>query len=202
MSNRKSTVKSGSQKTVVGRHQQGQSLMELIVVITVIVFVVGALTFATIASLRNAVFAQNQTQATKLAQEALERVRVGRDRNECITNLDTSVNSWNGGNSSCLGDSIWGYQISGDGLCDDPALGKCYFNVGLEGILTNIGFASALFPASLAEGIPIVNPVFRRAVLLSDDSTYDTQKTVTVIVRWSDFAGEHESKLTTILRKL
>lgn len=202
MSNRKSTVESDSRKTIVGRHQQGQSLMELIVVITVIVFVVGALTFATIASLRNAVFAQNQAQATKLAQEALERVRVGRDRNECITNLDTSVNSWNAGNSSCLGDSIWGYQISGNGLCDDPSLGKCYFNVGLGGILTNIGFASALFPASLAEGIPTANPVFRRAVLLSDDSTYATQKTVTVIVRWSDFAGEHESKLTTILRKL
>lgn len=182
-------------------NEAGQSLIEVIVAIAVGTLVVSALTFATIFSLRNANFSKTSAQATKLAQEGIERVRAGRDRNQCLT-LPPDVNSWKGDNSSCPGGSIWDYQISGNGLCDDPSLGKCYFNVGLGGILTNIGFASALFPASLAEGIPTANPVFRRAVLLSDDSTYATQKTVTVIVRWSDFAGEHESKLTTILRKI
>jgi DNA-binding NarL/FixJ family response regulator len=41
----------------------------------VAIIVVGALTFATIASLRNAQFSQNQAQATKLAQEGLEKVK-------------------------------------------------------------------------------------------------------------------------------
>lgn len=196
MSNRKSTVKSGSQKTVDGRHQQGQSLMELIVVIAVIVFVVGALTFATIASLRNAVFAQNQAQATKLAQEGLERVRVGRDRNEEISTLpDVSdcpnVDSWNGGTAY----PIWSckiYNTCGTG-------GDCYFNVSSSGAL-NYLTSSTTFPTAGTESIP---PMFNRAIMISDDSTtYSSQKTVTAIVIWRDVSGSHESRLTTILRKI
>ena len=185
--------------------ERGQTLLELVVVVAVIIVVVGALVFATIASLRNASFAKNQTQATKLAQEALERVRTGRDRNQCINNLDASVKSWNGNssNSTCAGSgSLWGYQISGN--CDRPDLtppGVCYFNVDSTGQLNNIGFAQTSFP-SLSEGIPTDNQLFRRVILLSDDTDYQNQKKVTAVVRWIDFAGTHESRLTTILRKI
>lgn len=184
---------------------RGQTLIELVVVVAVIAMVVGALVFATIASLRNANLAQNQAQATKLAQEGIERVRTGRDRNECITNLSTNVNSWNGNSSnlSCSGaGAIWDYQIN-NGNCGNPTATPslfCYFNVTDQGTLNHLT-ASPTMPAQ-AEVIPPDN-MFRRAIILSDDSSsYLTQKTVTSIVIWTDFAGEHESRLTTILRRL
>jgi len=199
--------------SVVSRQssEKGQSLMELIVVITVIVFVVGALTFATIASLRSANFAKNQAQATKLAQEALERVRVGRDRNRPITIPTTSVVSWNGTGNN---DAIWDYHISGttSSNCEteQPGVsGKCYFNVSATGDLTNNGFAATNFPLN-AEGIPTTDPLFRRAVLLSDDlnenqlysdDDYRNAKKATAVVIWKDASGSHQSKVTTILRR-
>ncbi len=182
----------------------GQSLIELIVVIAVVSIVVGALVFATIGSIRNASFAKNQAQATKLAQEGLERVRSGRDRNSAISIGGTSVTFWNGSSSSSLcsgtsdikSDSIWCYKISGSGLCEDGSL-KCYFNVDSNGNLANKGFAQNSIP-SLAESIP----PFTRVITLSDDSDYQNTKTVTTIVTWKDFSGSHESRLTTILRKI
>lgn len=183
--------------------EKGQSLMELVVVIAVIVIVIGALVFATIASLRNSTFAKNQAQATKLAQEGIETVRTGRDRNSPIINI-SGVDSWSGP------EPFWTYHISG--VCDRPDLqppGNCYFNIDSTGQLTNIGIASPVFP-QLAEGIPKVNPVFQRAILLSDDldhnkkfddDDYTNQKEVTAIVSWTDFSGSHESKIITILGK-
>jgi len=167
---------------------KGQTLMELTVVVAVTVVVISALTFATIASLRNSQFAKNQAQATKLAQEALEKVRSGRDRNLQINNLDPSVSDWN---------TIWGYQINGN--CGDvtgvPPV-YCYFNASASGALNHLTPSPSIPQA--AEPIP----PFKRAVILSDDSaSYDKQKKVTVEVEWVDFSGKHQSKLTTILRK-
>ncbi len=183
----------------------GDSLIEVIIAATVGILVVTALTFATIFSLRNANFAKSSAQATKLAQDGIEIVRGGRDRNACIVNLNGSVNSWNDGNSACSGSgSIWAYRITGTSEnCENTTSGsKCYFTVSPTGVLTHI-YSSTSFPTSFYEGIPSsVNPLFKRVVLLSDDAHYASQKKVTVIVRWSDATGDHESKLTTILRKL
>lgn len=198
--------------------EKGQSLIEVIVASVVGILVVAALTFATIFSLRNANFAKTSSQATKLAQEGIERVRTGRDRNQCIRALTTTnVYSWDGNNSSCNPSPpeqpIWDYPITGG--CDNPSDGgKCYFRVDLNGVLTNIGYDQITFPTVFAETIQSGSQVFRRVVLLSDESTpitlpggntvpsYQVQKTVTVIVIWTDFAGSHESRLVTILRKL
>lgn len=194
-------------------NEKGQSLAEVIVAATVGILVVSALTFATIFSLRNANYAKTAAQATKLAQEGIERVRTGRDRNQIISGLTgSSVVSWNGngGSAACLArsdvqsDSIWCYPITGG--CDNPLPsgddGKCYFVVDANGALDNRGYDLTSFPTR-PEDIPSSNQVFQRVVLLSDDSTsYSTQKKVTVIVRWTDFAGIRESKLVTILRKL
>lgn len=183
-------------------NDKGQSLLELVVVIAVVVIVIGALTFATIASLRNAQFSQNQAQATKLAQEALEWTRSGRDRNECIRNLETAgVKSWNGYSTdeNCPGaGSFWTYHILGD--CEN-SLGKCYFNISSNGTLQNIGFQSKDFPGNFAE-IPANNPIFQRALIITDDNNYTIQKTITAIVKWTDFSGSHESRLTTVLGRL
>ncbi len=181
--------------------QNGQSLLEVIIAMAVGILVVSALVFATIFSLRNAAFAKNSAQATKLAQEGIERVRSGRDRNSSVTIGGVSVDSWSGTQP------VWDYQIHASAGCDDSSTGgKCYFNVNSSGALTNIGFAFAPTAAvplpSLTESVPLSNQVFRRMILLSDDGTYRTQKTVTVIVQWTDATGPHESKLTTILRRI
>jgi len=184
--------------------EKGQSLIELVVVVAVIVIVVGALTFATIASLRNASFSKNQAQATKLAQEGIERVRTGRDRNKVITHGGGlgSVISWDGNN---LGQGkFWDYLINGN--CGNLQLAPpvyCFFNVDNEG---KLAYLTAYGPISsqptLPPGVESIPP-FSRAVVISDDTTTSgVQKTVTVIVTWKDVSGPHESRLTTILRKI
>lgn len=168
--------------------EEGQSLLELIVVISVIIFVVGALTFATIASLRSANFAQNQSQATKLAQEALELVRTGRDRNSQI-NFGSSQTTWRD-------PILWSGNITI--YC---GITPCYFKLQNGTNLLQVGNGDT-FNFNFAEQIPPTNPVFQRAIIIADDSSFAIQKTITTIVIWKDFAGSHESRLTTILRKL
>lgn len=181
--------------------QSGQSILEVVVAVTVSILIVAALVFATLFSLRDANFAKNSAQATKLAQEGIEMVRSGRDRNSSISISGVStVNSW-----SNTGGSVWTYQIRVAGGCDNPSTnGKCYFRIGSNGSLTNTaaGFAATSFPSSLAESVSSASQVFQRIATLSDDASYQVQKTVTVIVRWEDATGAHESRLVTILRKL
>lgn len=185
--------------------QSGQTLMEIVVVVAISAIVIGALVIATIASLRNAQFSKNQAQATKLAQEGMERVRAGRDQDLQVSiSSNPAVAYWNGRSSSACplasqvrSDSFWCYRISSGCGQTNP----CYFNISSSSVLDDIG-GSASFPASQAEGIPQSSPVFRRAVIVTDDASYASQKTVTVIVSWNDFSGPHESRLTTILRKL
>lgn len=164
---------------------KGQTLMELVIVVAVIVMVVGALVFATIASLRNANLAKNQAQGTKLAQEGLERVRTGRDRDSQI-DFGTSITSWKNAN-------LWSANITT--FC---GLEPCYFKLLNGTDLKEVGNGDT-FNFDFAEQI---DNQFKRAIILTDDASYATEKKVTSIVKWTDFAGEHESRLTTILRKL
>lgn len=162
----------------------GQTLLEVVVVIAVGTIVVGALVLATIASLRNAQFSKNQVQATKLAQEAIEKVKSDRDRNRGISGFvmnGAPVVDWQDSD-------LWNKQITND--CAAP----CYFKIISSGIN---------WIASLSGGEPLNNGQFIRVVVLSDDpSSYTSEKKITAIVSWTDFSGSHESRLTTVLRKL
>ena len=171
-------------------NEKGQTLLELIVVVAVSVIVVGALVFATIASLRNASFSKNQSLATKLAQEGIEKVRSARDRGDPIggnfTISGVTITSWQDPN-------LWTQQISPN------CLPNCYFKFGSSGF-QHLTAASDI--PSTAED-PLGDGKFKRVIVLADDSTtYQQQKKITSIVRWTDFSGPHESRLTTILRKL
>ena len=177
--------------------EKGQTLIELVVVVGIAAIVVGALVFATVASLRNAQFSKNQSQATKLAQEGIERVRSARDRNQEIKNLG-DVYSWNGDANGVR--SIWSYEVYKKCFSSDSG-SACYFKFDVNGSLSLLGIYST-FPVALSESIPPLPAIgiFHRAIVLADDSSsYTTQKTVTVIVEWTDFSGPHQSKLTTIL---
>ncbi|OGE19402.1 hypothetical protein A3J19_01800 [Candidatus Daviesbacteria bacterium RIFCSPLOWO2_02_FULL_41_8] len=173
-------------------HHNGQSLIEVIIAATVGILVVSALTFTTIFSLRNANFAKTSSQATKLAQEGIERVRTGRDRNSAIINLQIGadiIDSWNG--------TSRGTRAFWDNRINDTCIPNCYFNVAADGSLQYLDSAAAVPPAAETVG------QFKRVVILSDDATNpNTQKKVTVIVTWTDFTGPHESRLVTILGKI
>lgn len=172
----------------------GQSLLEVIVVIAVGVIIVGALVFATISSLRSANFAKNQTQATKLAQEGIERARLGRNRNSNITGFNlggNSVDNW-------IDPDLWDFV---KGSCN-----PCYFNIDDKGNLSHIGTVIT----NLVEKVPPEKPIFTRVINLSDENIrdldgvekYKKEKILSVEVSWIDFAGSHKSNLTTILRRL
>ncbi len=181
--------------------ENGQTLIELIVVVSVSVIVVGALVFATIASLRNAQFSKNQAQATKLAQEGLEIVRSSRDQNSEIVGacgFGYTYFNWNGDTSDpiCSGVScysIWNCQIF------NTCTQHLYFQLEPGALLVN----------SCGSSVPVNNYTdvygdgkFYRAIIISDDSNYRSQKIVTAVVQWTDFSGTHQSKLTTVLGNL
>ncbi len=160
------------------RREGGQSLMELVVVIAMTIVVVSALVFSTIASLRNANLAQNQIQATKLAQGGLERVRSLRDQ-------DGKVNYTGAGFTTEKFNDLWDITFR----CP----GNCFFFFSSAGILT--GGTEANFESAHPN-------FFRQFQVEEEGSDPRAQKKVTAIVKWSDFSGSHESRLTTVLRRI
>ena len=164
---------------------KGQSLIELIIVIALTVLIVGALTFATIASLRNADLANSQIQATKLAQEGLEKVKIIRDRNtsgDVFYDDDTT----NENHIHTIFSDFWAITFSCEG-----AERNCDFMFD-SGVLRQAGSNSA-------EHIP--DSIFYRQIQIAGEGNTN-QKTITSIVKWSDFSGEHQSVLTTILGRI
>ena len=160
--------------------EKGQSLLELIIVVALALMVIAALTFATITSLRNAYLSKSSLQATKFAQEGIEKVRSIRDR-------DGSVSAgFNGGTNKFS--QLWGiklYEVCIPSPC----------NFLLDPLNNNLSQNN-----TAAEDL---GDSFKRSVKISDDtSSYQDKKEVTVIVNWVDFSGTHESRLTTYLRKI
>ena len=61
------------------KNENGQSLIEVLVALAVMVIVILALVRVTTVSIRNATFAKNRALATKYAQEWMEQTRKERD---------------------------------------------------------------------------------------------------------------------------
>lgn len=72
------------------RYDRGQSLIEIVLALSVAVVVITGITFAITSSLKNATFTKNQTLASSYAQQGMEVVRAIRDRSW------TSFSSYNG----------------------------------------------------------------------------------------------------------
>ena len=62
------------------RYESGQSLIEIVLVLSVVVMVITGITFAVTSSLKNATFSKNQNLASAYAQQGMEIVRGIRDR--------------------------------------------------------------------------------------------------------------------------
>ena len=158
---------------------KGQTLIEFIVVISVALIVLSALTFAIISVIRNAQFAQSSAQATKLAQEGLERVKVIRERDEVgkiVYTIPPGANQFS---------DLWGITLT----CPD----NCYFVFDASGRLSST-VASAFEQIASSD--------HRRQVTLEDGSDGQFEKKVTIIVEWTDHAGDHQSRLESILSRL
>lgn len=162
-------------------NEKGQSLIELIVSITIAILVLSSLAFAIITSLRNASLANSQAQATKLAQEGLEKVRSIRDRDGATDYIKAD------GTHTGKFSELWSISFTCSGENCVPANGGF--------ILDN----SSLKGVSITT-FEIIDPKFKRQIQIKDYSA--NSKQVTAVVKWDDATGAHESKLTTILRNI
>ncbi|MBI4037373.1 type II secretion system protein [Candidatus Daviesbacteria bacterium] len=190
--------------------QSGQSLIEVLVGLSIAAVVLGGLLISIMVSLKNAQFAQNQARATKYAQEAIDQIRAIKERNSTVTFAAVVVgSSCQGatacnGNTSCKFKHLWFCSLpltegasSFKSPCTVKPLGGvsgCYFNLSADGLNLNEPNSPDLVNQSLSGG-------FSRQILLSDPGfpLYGTEKNVNVKVKWSDSSGEHESNLETVL---
>lgn len=156
----------------------GQSLLEVTITIGVSTLIVTALVIVTVVGLKNSELSQNQSQATKLAQEGLEKVRSMKDRNTPIC-VNTAAFYWDSGSTVWNNNDLGGIDFKlGNGNGDDP---NCQ--------LTNQPPSETL-----------LNNKFTRKVNI--DNTADGSngsKKITCIVSWLDSSGSHQSQLTTYL---
>ena len=86
--------------------EKGQSLIEIVVVLSVASVVITALMISVINSLKNAQFAQMQSRSTKYAQDGAEKVRAVRDRDGRV------VFNYTGGSTAKFSD-LWNLHMSG-----------------------------------------------------------------------------------------
>jgi hypothetical protein len=201
--------------------QQGQTLLEVAMALGIALIIISALTIVTLEGLKNSQFSQNQTQATQLAQEGLEKVKSMRDRDYSI-NVGGASYAW----STYFQSPAY---PSAPGACGTSASG-CKFSLGVfsgtigSGSGTNCAISSTGAPdptkptCLLFNGTPekLVNNHFIRTINIYDcrgglDLTCPTSdpansnlgyKKVFVTVSWTDSSGIHNSNLVTILGDL
>lgn len=164
------------------RRERGESLIEVLVAIVVATVLLTGLSIALLSSLRNAQFAQNQVKATKYAQEAVDRIRSIRDRNDKIT--------LNGG-SIAFGNFLSAGIPANSGNCDGEG---CFFSLiesGSDFRLQGVSPGSSF--------VTLRDLDLQRKIYLESNSV---GKKLTVFVQWSDIIGAHESNLQTILAPL
>ena len=170
--------------------QKGQTLIEVLIALTVGVLILGALVIATVVSIRNAQFSQNQLQASKFAAEGVDLVRTIRNRNLAVESASPTLNTFI---------DLWNYSF---GSCEYQSQSTCS-NLAFVGFfkldpntpkLTRLNTISDVSETLAAD--------FSRFILIEDlPATSDTEKKVTLIVRWTDTSGNHESNVQTILTR-
>ncbi len=156
--------------------QAGQSLIEVLVVLVVATMMMVGLINIILSSLKNAQFAQNQTQATKLAQDTVDKIRILRDGNKNET-------LYNGLTDYCF-KSLWEDSTF-------SCTGGCYYKFTslTEEALSKINSGST--KESLGEG-------FSRQIQVTQNNP---EVRLIIQISWNDSSGGHNSNLETILTK-
>lgn len=158
---------------------KGQTLLELVVGMSLITVVIGALAITTTYSLRNTQFSKNQALATKFAQENLEKVRTIKSSNDgvCLQG-QTPCKTW---------DEIWGITFAGSSYVLTTS---CTVT---GNIVKPLCLSYNLTPANLGNG-------FTGQIIIEDEAA--SQKRVRSKVYWTDSTGQHVSELVTVFSKL
>lgn len=161
--------------------EKGQSLLEITIALGVAVLVITALTVTTLIGLRNSQFSQNQVQATKLAQEGLEKIKQMRNRNTFICTEDGTNYSWK--IEEAPTSNIWQNLLVGTSSAYYfiPVAGNCE----LKNTVNNNEAA--------------ISGLFHRKVFIENITGEPMQKKFTTQVLWDDPSGSHKSELITIL---
>ncbi len=163
--------------------QLGQSLLEVTITLGIAVSLILALTITTLQGLQSSQFSQNQVQATKLAQEGLERVRFLRNANIPVT-LGGSDYNWYGNPPL-----IWDWDFQTYQPIIDCNQCRFQFDSCSEGVCQLEPFSGS--------GEKIADSPFTREIRIEDSDS--NQKKITSRVSWTDVSGTHESKLITVL---
>lgn len=166
--------------------EKGQSLIEITIALGVILLVLGALTITILIGLRNSQFAQNQLQATKLAQAAMENIKLIRDRNIpiCVSTGPPPPGTYYWDNNDPDKQPVLWTEALWDGNVKNF-------------LLTNNEGCGLTDNPNLAEGELSLDNKFSRYVFV----TYEDVDKIKfrVDVAWRDLSGEHKSELVTIL---
>ena len=175
------------------KKDKGQSLLEVTVLVGLALITVSGLVIVTVNGLKNSQYSQNQAQATKLAQDGMDQVKGMASRNCAVTAGSTFY--WF--NSRTNGDDlVWGPVFPSPATFHIVSYSTC--NDLTPGLAT-----------SAHDLTPTGTDIFTRDILIEDDvdtvtgnaacSPSYSCKRVVVTVTWSDFSGDHESRLATIM---
>lgn len=175
--------------------QTGQTLIELVISIGLILIIITGVTILTVNGLKNSQFSRNQVQATKLAQEGIEKMRTIRDNSFTIC-------GWVGNATQPPPNGLWGagcpagcrYLIKETaGTCNSTATSALWINYTPS--------------TSTVDTINIGGVNFKRSVTVTDTTDLNGVatafvKNIDVIVTWTDSSGTHDSKVSTQLSRI
>lgn len=156
---------------------KGQSMLELIIALGIGVVIISALAYTTILSLKNSQFAQNQVQATRFAQEAIDKIRIFRERNNPVCFQGGGPYFW-----ATPGTLIWSI---------DPVGVTFYLTQNPPCYLTDQS------PSPGTGELNLENK-FSRKIFINNYED-GNKKQFRVEVTWSDSSGDHSSQIETIL---
>lgn len=196
-------------------NQLGQSLIEVVVLVGLALVIVTGLTIVTVNGLKNSQFSQNQAQATRLAQEAIDCIRSVRDKNlpMCIGGSGSTCTGgtryyWYDRETPQFSNQVWSLSFLSPGTNFSlvfPA-GNSSNCIGLQST-TAVGNnnCSSLPLATMTDSSLNAGPfaqTFSRTINFQDDTNLSPStdfKRVNVTVYWSDISGSHCSQIVTIL---
>lgn len=159
----------------------GQSLLEVTIAIGIAVVVLSTLTFTTLSGYKNSQVSQNQTTATKLAQDAMDQVRSMRDRSSAVC-YSSTIKDWPTlfvNASTCSGGCNFIIQPTG----------TCFLN-------SSNTVSPYLLGNSVYQTITS-NPRFSRIIKITNSS--NNTVSIQVLVKWDDTGGTHYVNLVTNL---
>lgn len=172
---------------------KGQSMLELVIALGLLSVVVTILAAATVGGLKNSQFSKNQSQATKLAEEAIEKVRTIKERNSNVCGPGSTTN-WQGLYS--IDPAVSCSPVSADcnfslKTSSDPLPGGCTATVPASADWLNNDLTG-----TVKDQIKVDSTLFERQIRIKNSGSV---KEVTVLVFWTDISGTHNSKLVTVL---